>query len=117
MTSNQLKTNLQKNLSRSFKDSGMETRLEDLKTAIFPLSIRWSNFKIDRIHPSDIPNSWIHIFQSIELSDCRMEISPYWFKLRLDLNCLEIDLEYIPLKWVFVPDLSIKYSSNFFFTS
>ena len=95
----------------------METRLEDLKTTIFPLSIQWSNFKINRIHPSEIPNSWIHIFQSIELSDCRMEISPYWFKLLLELNCLEIDLKYIHLKWFFVADLSRKYSSNFFFTN
>tara|TARA_Y100001970_G_C14242917_1_gene866025 strand:- start:3303 stop:4001 length:699 start_codon:yes stop_codon:yes gene_type:complete len=116
-TSNQLSTNFKKNIHRSFIHSGMETQIEELDVTTIPPSLSWSLFKIDRTHSSDLPNSWLHIFQNVTFSDCTMSLSLNWFKINLDLDCKEIDLIYIPLDWFFVPSLNREYASDFYFTN
>ena len=114
--SNQLTTNVKKNIYRSFRDAGMETQISNLSVDILKLGLKWSILKINRENLSDLPNSWLHIFQNVALSGCNMTMSPYWFKLHLDLNCSKIELSYIPLKWFFVPSLNRDYASDFYFS-
>ncbi len=112
----QLETNFRKNIIRSFKDSGMQTRLSNLDLSIWPLIINWSFLKIERPSLPDLPNSWVKIFHSIELSDCDISVWPGWFRLHVDLDCNKIDVQYIPLQWYFEASLKRAYALDFFYT-
>jgi hypothetical protein len=112
----QLETNFRKNIIRSFKDSGMQTRLSNLDLSIWPLIINWSFLKIERPSLPDLPNSWVKIFHSIELSDCDISVWPGWFRLHVDLDCKKIDVQYIPLQWYFEASLKRAYALDFFYT-
>ena len=112
----QLETNFRKNIIRSFKDSGMQTRLSNLDLSIWPLIINWSFLKIERPSLPDLPNSWVKIFHSIELSDCEILVRPDWFKLQVELDCKKIDVQYIPLQWYLVASLKRAYALDFFYT-
>ena len=112
----QLITNFQKNLIRSFKDSGMQTQLKIIDLSIWPPLIKWSFLKIARPTPPDLPNSWVQIFKTIELSDCAISVWPGWFDLQVDLHCTKIDIQHIPLQWSYVESLNSAYATEFFFT-
>ena len=112
----QLTTNFQKNLIRSFKDSGMQTQLKIIDLSIWPPLIKWSFLKIARPTPPDLPNSWVQIFKTIELSDCAISVWPGWFDLQVDLHCKKIDIQHIPLQWSYVESLNSAYATEFFFT-
>ena len=112
----QLKTNFRKNLIRSFKDSGMQTQLKIIDLSIWPPLIKWSFLKIARPTPPDLPNSWVQIFKTIELSDCAISVWPGWFDLQVDLHCKKIDIQHIPLQWSYVESLNSAYATEFFFT-
>ena len=112
----QLETNFRKNIIRSFKDSGMQTQLSNLDLSIWPLIINWSFLKIERPSLPDLPNSWVKIFHSIELSDCDISVWPDWFKLQVELHCTKIDVQYIPLQWHFEASLNRAYALDFFYT-
>ena len=112
----QLKTNFRKNLIRSFKDSGMQTQLKIIDLSIWPPLIKWSFLKIARPTPPDLPNSWVQIFKTIELSDCAISVWPGWFDLQVDLHCTKIDIQHIPLQWSYVESLNSAYATEFFFT-
>ena len=94
----QLTTNFRKNLIRSFEDSGMQTQLKIIDLSIWPPLIKWSFLKIARPTPPDLPNSWVQIFKTIELSDCAISVWPGWFDLQVDLHCTKIDIQHIPLQ-------------------
>ena len=112
----QLETNFRKNIIRSFKDSGMQTQLSNLDLSIWPLIINWSFLKIERPSLPDLPNSWVKIFHSIELSDCDLSVWPDWFKLQVELHCTKMDVQHVPLQWSPVASLNSTYASEFFFT-
>jgi len=112
----QLTTNFRKNLIRSFEDSGMQTQLKILDLSIWPPIVTWSYLKVARPSLPDLPNSWVQIFKTIELSDCAISFWPGWFNLRVDLHCKKIDVQYIPLQWSYVESLNSTYSTEFFFT-
>ena len=112
----QLTTNFRKNLIRSFKDSGMQTQLKIIDLSIWPPLIKWSFLKIARPTPPDLPNSWVQIFKTIELSDCAISVWPGWFDLQVDLHCTKIDIQHIPLQWSYVESLNSAYAKEFFFT-
>jgi len=112
----QLTTNFRKNLIRSFGDSGMRTKLKIIDLSIWPPLIKWSFLKIARPTPPDLPNSWVQIFKTIELSDCAISIWPGWFDLQVDLHCTKIDIQHIPLQWSYVENLNSAYATEFFFT-
>ena len=94
----QLTTNFRKNLIRSFEDSGMQTQLKIIDLSIWPPLIEWSFLRIARPTPPDLPNSWVQIFKTIELSDCAISVWPGWFDLQVDLHCTKIDIQHIPLQ-------------------
>ena len=73
-----------KKLIRSFVDSGMQTQLKIIDLSIWPPLIKWSFLKIARPTPPDLPNSWVQIFKTIELSDCAISVWPGWFDLQVD---------------------------------
>ena len=112
----QLTTNFRKNLIRSFEDSGMQTQLKIIDLSIWPPLIKWSFLKIARPTPPDLPNSWVQIFKTIELSDCAISVWPGWFDLQVDLHCTKIDIQHIPLQWSYVESLNSAYATEFFFT-
>ena len=112
----QLETNFRKNLIRSFEDSGMQTQLKIKDLSIWPPLIKWSFLKIARPTPPDLPNSWVQIFKTIELSDCAISVWPGWFDLQVDLHCTKIDIQHIPLQWSYVENLNSAYATEFFFT-
>ena len=112
----QLKVNFRKNLVRSFKDSGMQTQLKIIDLSIWPPLIKWSFLKIARPKPPDLPNSWVQIFKTIELSDCAISVWPGWFDLQVDLHCKKIDIQHIPLQWSYMESLNSAYATEFFFT-
>ena len=112
----QLKTNLRKNLIRSFEDSGMQTQMEIKNLSIWPPTIKWSFLKIARVRPPDLPNSWVHILKTIKLSDCSLFVWPGWFNLQVDLHCSKIDIQHVPLRWSYVESLNSAYATEFFFT-
>ena len=112
----QLTTNFRKNLIRSFEDSGMQTQLKIKDLSIWPPLIKWSFLKIARPTPPDLPNSWVQIFKTIELSDCAISVWPGWFDLQVDLHCTKIDIQHIPLQWSYVESLNSAYATEFFFT-
>ena len=112
----QLTTNFRKNLIRSFEDSGMQTQLKIINLSIWPPLIKWSFLKIARPTPPDLPNSWVQIFKTIELSDCAISVWPGWFDLQVDLHCTKIDIQHIPLQWSYVESLNSAYATEFFFT-
>ena len=78
----QLTTNFRKNIIRSFKDSGMQTQLSNLDLSIWPLIINWSFLKIGRPSLPDLPNSWVKIFHSIELSIVISQFGPTGLNFR-----------------------------------
>ena len=112
----QLTTNFRKNLIRSFEDSGMQTQLKIIDLSIWPPLIKWSFLKIARPTPPDLPNSWVQIFKTIELSDCAISVWPGWFDLQVDIHCTKIDIQHIPLQWSYVESLNSAYATEFFFT-
>jgi len=112
----QLTTNFRKNLIRSFEDSGMQTQLKIIDLSIWPPLIKWSFLKIARPTPPDLPNSWVQIFKTIELSDCAISVWPGWFDLQVDIHCTKIDIQHIPLQWSYVESLNSGYATEFFFT-
>ena len=112
----QLTTNFRKNLIRSFEDSGMQTQLKIIDLSIWPPLIKWSFLKIARPTPPDLPNSWVQIFKTIELSDCAISVLPGWLDLQVDLDCTKIDIQHIPLQWSYVESLNSAYATEFFFT-
>ena len=112
----QLTKNFRKNLIRSFEDSGMQTQLKIIDLSIWPPLIKWSFLRIARPTPPDLPNSWVQIFKTIELSDCAISVWPGWFDLQVDLHCTKIDIQHIPLQWSYVESLNSAYATEFFFT-
>jgi len=112
----QLTTNFRKNLIRSFKDSGMQTQLKIIDLSIWPPLIKWSFLKIARPTPAVLPNSWVQVFNNIELRDCAIAVWPGWFELQVDLHCKKIDIQHIPLQWIYVDSLKTAFAAEFFFT-
>ena len=112
----QLTTNFRKNLIRSFKDSGMQTQLKIIDLSIWPPLIKWSFLKIARPTPAVLPNSWVQVFNNIELRDCAIAVWPGWFELQVDLHCKKIDIQHIPLQWYYVESLNSAFATEFFFT-
>ena len=112
----QLTTNFRKNLIRSFKDSGMQTQLKIIDLSIWPPLIKWSFLKIARPKPAVLPNSWVQVFNNIELRDCAIAVWPGWFELQVDLHCKKIDIQHIPLQWIYVDSLKTAFAAEFFFT-
>ena len=111
-----LTTNFRKNLIRSFKDSGMQTQLKIIDLSIWPPLIKWSFLKIARPTPAVLPNSWVQVFNNIELRDCAIAVWPGWFELQVDLHCKKIDIQHIPLQWIYVDSLKTAFAAEFFFT-
>ena len=94
----------------------MQTQLKIKDLSIWPPLIKWSFLKIARPTPPDLPNSWVQIFKTIELSDCAISVWPGWFDLQVDLHCKKIDIQHIPLQWSYVESLNSAYATEFFFT-
>ena len=112
----QLTTNFRKNLIRSFKDSGMQIQLKNLDLSIWPPLIKWSFLKIARPKSYDLPNSWVQIFRTIELSDCTISVWPDMFFLQVELNCTNMHVKHVPIQWSPVASLNSTYASEFFFS-
>ena len=91
-TTDNLKKNFRKNVIRSFEDSEMSTKLNDLELSFWPLLMKWSLLHIARNSISELPNSLLQIFQSTKLSDCALSIKPGWFLLNVELKCKKINL-------------------------
>ena len=109
-TVSQLTSNFRKNLIRSFKDSGMQTQLNNLDLSIWPPLIKWSFMKIARTKSPNLPNSLVQIFKTIELSDCTISVWPDWFFLKVELHCTKMDVQYVPLQWSHVESLNSVYA-------
>jgi len=114
-TVSHLENNLRKNVIRSFEDSMMPTQLIDLKLSLWPLLINWPSLNIERNAKSQLPNSWLQIFQSIKLSNCTLSINPGWFKLNAEIECKIIDILHLPMRWFFVDSLNSSLSKDFYF--
>ena len=114
-TSHHLENNFRNNIIRSFEDSGMPTQLHDLELTLWPLLIKWRLMDIARNSASQLPNSWLIIFQSIKLSNCTLLINPGWFRINADLQCKEIDVLHLPLRWLPVANLNSAFSKDFYF--
>lgn len=114
-TAHHLANNFRNNMIRSFEDSGMRTQLDNPELSFWPLLIKWPLMSIARNSPPKLPNSWLQIFQSIELSDCALSIGPGWFKLNAELQCNKIDVRHLPLQWFAVPSLNSALSRDFYF--
>ena len=72
--------------------------------------------KIARPSSPVLPNSWVQIIKTIELTDCAISVWPGWFVLQVDLNCTKIDIQHIPLQWNYVESLNSAFATEFFFT-
>ena len=75
-TTRNLEKNFKKNVIRSFEDSEMSTKLQELELSFWPLLMKWSLLHISRNSISELPNSLLQIFQSTKLSDCILSINP-----------------------------------------
>ena len=114
-TSHHLENNFRNNIIRSFEDSGMPTQFHDLELSLWPLLIKWPLMNIARNSAPQLPNSWLKIFQSIKLSNCTLLINPGWFRINADLQCKEIDVFHLPLRWFPVANLNSAFSKDFYF--
>ena len=114
-TTRNLEKNFRKNVTRSFEDSEMSTKLNDLKLSFWPLLMKWSLLHIARNSISELPNSLLQIFQSTKLSDCTLSINPGWFLLNAEIKCKKIDVRYLPLRWLHVANLNSALSLDFYF--
>ena len=93
----------------------MPTQLHDLELTLWPLLIKWRLMDIARNSAPQLPNSWLKIFQSIKLSNCTLLINPGWFRINADLQCKEIDVLHLPLRWFPVANLNSAFSKDFYF--
>ena len=93
----------------------MPTQLHDLELTLWPLLIKWRLMDIARNSAPQLPNSWLKIFQSIELSNCSLLINSGWFRINADLQCKEIDVLHLPLRWFPVANLNSAFSKDFYF--
>ena len=114
-TSHHLENNFRKNIIRSFEDSGMPTQLHDLELTLWPLLIKWRLMDIARNSAPQLPNSLLKIFQSIKLSNCTLLINLGWFRINVDLQCKEIDVLHLPMRWFPVANLNSAFSKDFYF--
>ena len=114
-TTRNLEKNFRKNVTRSFEDSGMSTKLNDLELSLWPFLMKWSLLYIARNSISYLPNSLLQIFQSTKLSDCTLSINPGWFLLNAEIKCKKIDVRYLPLRWLHVANLNSALSLDFYF--
>ena len=114
-TTSKLERNFRKNVIRSFEDSEMSTKLNDLKLSFWPLLMKWSLLHIARNSISELPNSLLQIFQSTKLTDCTLSINPGWFLLNAELKCKKINVRYLPLRWLHVENLNSALSLDFYF--
>ena len=114
-TTRNLENNFRKNITRSFEDSEMSTKLKDLKLSLWPFLMKWSLLHIARNSISDLPNSLLQIFQSTKLTDCTLSITPGWFLFDVEIKCKKIDVRYLPLRWLHVANLNSALSLDFYF--
>ena len=105
------------NIIRSFEDSEMPTQLHDIEISFWPFLIKFPLLNIGRNSDSSLPNSWVQIFQSINLSNCILLINPGWFKLNAELRCKKINILHLPMRWVHVKSLNSFLSKDFYFVS
>jgi len=113
----QLEKNFHQNLVRSFEDSGMKTQLDGVSVSVWSPEIRWDSLSISRENAPAPPISLAYVFQSIELSRCKLQFQLKWIRLKMNLQCESIALQHRPLNWTPAKEINSSFAKQVFFDS